>query len=554
MTSSSSQSYRKFQKLEITVAKARQVGFDYDWDNGLLMFGDYWCMEVERLREILSPDHPGYDDAWDKRDFEADKACLRDKEWFVAQSQYYGLRLGDVKMKTLGNLRRDLAELVKMGACDTLSKPVAAFYEAFREMEDIQKSHDEIFDEFTAMEDKIAFDVEIFAQRYFSDRTTTPAPMSLRNLPSDTRHLMDRLEAIDGLVCRVIDVNDSTYWAIIGWDHQAVDDAVRSARESLKEKSDKAIADGAFDIIATEMQKHHKYVFRNLTPPEIDYHVDGKEFLVKPEATQMRLEDALGNFLVQGIMIEKEYASVDPTVFELNIRPFSSPVEDDGLLVGDMRFGEFEGTAILSFSYDRMAIVQSRHVTQSVGFEMVDGLDTMWKSLSLFKNFSKGDTDEVIREALKAVERPNYFLQPRQNWRLPKLRKPNPWFPHSGARRLYFCAKGWNDAEDSVMEFKKGILDFNPSCTRFKGVITMLENNELFRLKGFKVEDYSPTQWDVFEGGFDDDEDMESSTTEESSISGESSTSEEPSIPGDSSTSGDSSSESWGLSSDDDMT
>lgn len=116
MASSSSQSYRKFQKLERTVAKARHLGFDYDWDNGLLMFGDYWCMEVERLREILSPDHPGYDDVWDQRDFEADKACLRDKEWFVAQSQYYGLRLGDVKMKTLRNLRRDLAELVKMGA------------------------------------------------------------------------------------------------------------------------------------------------------------------------------------------------------------------------------------------------------------------------------------------------------------------------------------------------------------------------------------------------------------------------------------------------------
>ncbi|KAK1446714.1 hypothetical protein CCUS01_12241 [Colletotrichum cuscutae] len=315
-----------------------------------------------------------------------------------------------------------------MGACDTLSKPVAAFYEAFEEMEVVQKSHGEIFDESTAMEDKIAFDVELFARRYFSDRTTTPAPMSLRNLPSDTRHLLNRLEAIDGLACRVIDVNDSTYWAILGWDHKL-----------------------------SMMQ------------------------------------------------------------------PFSSPVEDDGLLVGDMRFGEFEGTAILSFSYDQMAIVQSRHVTQSVGFGMVDGLKTMWKSLSLFENFSKGDTDEVIREALKAVERPNEFREPRQNWRLPKMRKPNPWFPHRGARRLYFCAKGWNDAKDSALEFKKGIIDFNTSCTRFKGVITMLENNELFRLKGFEVEDYSPTQWDDIEGGSEDDEDMELSILRESSTSEESS-------------------------------
>lgn len=116
MASSSSQSYRKFKKLEMTVATARELGFEYDWNNGLLMFGDYWCMEIKRLREMLSPDHPGYDDVWDQREFEADKSYLRDKKWFVAQSKYYGLRLGDVKMKTLRSLRHDLAELVRMGA------------------------------------------------------------------------------------------------------------------------------------------------------------------------------------------------------------------------------------------------------------------------------------------------------------------------------------------------------------------------------------------------------------------------------------------------------
>ncbi|KAJ3940323.1 uncharacterized protein N0V96_009315 [Colletotrichum fioriniae] len=541
MASSSSQSYRKFKKLEMTVATARELGFEYDWNNGLLMFGDYWCMEIKRLREMLSPDHPGYDDVWDQREFEADKSYLRDKKWFVAQSKYYGLRLGDVKMKTLRSLRHDLAELVRMGACDTLSKPVAAFYEAFREMEDIQKSHVEIFDGLTTLEDQIAFDVELFARRYFApngtpDPTITPTPMSLRNLTSDTRSLLGRFDEIDGLECRVIDVNDTEYWAILGWDQQAVEDAVRSARELLIERSDKAIADGAFDLVASEMEKHHRYILSNLTPPEIDYRVDGKEFLVKPEGTPMRLEDALGNFLVQGVMVEKEYASVNPTGLELNIRPFSSPVEDDGLLVGDMRFGEFEGTAILSFAYDRMPIVQSRHVTPSVGFEIVDGLDTMWQSLSLFKIFSKGGTDEVIREALEAVKRRNHFREPRQNWRLPKSRKPNPWFPHSGARRLCFCAKGWNDAKDSVMEFKKGVLDFNPSCTRFKGVITMFENNELYKLKGFKVEDYSPTQWESEE--YDD---MGSWTTEGSSMSGELSTSEESTTSGNSPASGDSS-------------
>ncbi|KAK1637873.1 hypothetical protein BDP81DRAFT_471092 [Colletotrichum phormii] len=515
----------QWQKLEVTIARAHEAGFSYEKDNGFIYFKQkHWRIGIECLREVFLSEDADPDDEFfvDAHDFDWD--FLKDKSWYEAQSNFYGLRLGNVKMKTLRNLHHDMAELVKLGACDSPPKDVAAFKAAFFEMDLTRRTHVEIFNELERLEDQIEFDIDLFIERYFVRDGTptphiTPEPMVLRNLVEDTRdQLPGFLDSIYGLYHDIVtpDDGDSENYTIIAWSIEALNEAVISTELSWRARCEKAIAEGSVpDDCADEMKKHYNYVFNNLAPPEIEYRIDGKNFLIEQEATLMRLEDALGRFIVKSPGMEEAYTPVDPGPFHLKIRPLSSPVEDDGLLAADMDFGRFTGTMILSFSYDRMATVQSKAAKPTEGYEIINGVDTLWEGLSKMKDFSRDDTKKVIKQALRRAEGPTESGVPQRDWRLSTMRKPNPWFPHSGSRRLYFCSKG---VDDKGTQCHKGVLDFNPSCTRFQGLISV--NGDLLKLKGYRAEDYSPPQWSN-DAQTESEEDGESDEDGESSTSGE---------------------------------
>ncbi|KXH66960.1 hypothetical protein CSAL01_07958 [Colletotrichum salicis] len=331
----------QWQKLDATIVRAHEAGFPYEKDNGFIYFKQkHWRIGIECLREVFSKDADLDDEFFaDAHDFDWD--FLKYKSWYEAQSNFYGLRLGNVKIKTL-NLHQDMAELVKLGACDSPPKDVSAFEAAFFEMDLTQRTHAEIFNELERLEDQIEFDIDLFIKRYFARDGTptphiTPEPMVLRNLSEDTR------DQLNGLL-------DNTYGLV----HDTV------------------------------------------TPDE-----DGD-----PE----------------------NYTIIAWSIEALNeaIRPLSSPVEDDGLLVADMNFGRFTGTMILSFSYDRMATVQSKAAKPTEGYEIVNGVDTLWEGLSKMKDFSRDDTKKVIKQALRRAEGPTESGVPQRDWRLSTIRKPNP--------------------------------------------------------------------------------------------------------------------------------
>lgn len=100
-------------KRERMIDKAHFLGYDYV--NGNLEYKHIPRVHVDRLRELCFPDT--IEDAQRRAQAVAEgQKLFKDKAWFSTQSWFYDLRLSHPEMKTCSSLRRDLGELVKMGA------------------------------------------------------------------------------------------------------------------------------------------------------------------------------------------------------------------------------------------------------------------------------------------------------------------------------------------------------------------------------------------------------------------------------------------------------
>ncbi|OBR11384.1 hypothetical protein CH63R_03680 [Colletotrichum higginsianum IMI 349063] len=469
-------------KRERMIDKAHFLGYDYV--NGNLEYKHIPRVHVDRLRELCFPDT--IEDAQRRAQAVAEgQKLFKDKAWFSTQSWFYDLRLSHPEMKTCSSLRRDLGELVKMGACDSLSRRAAEMDKAFREREEIRRDRKGIFARYERLEQQAAFDIDLFRKAYFEkdgrpERSVTPHAMLLANVDLGVAwSLQTMAAATDGLHFEHQIHTSSGGVCVIGWNQSEVTSRMAewmNEHGDGEEEEDERDLRDVFVKWADAFERHQDYLVNKEEtdgrgePDQVEAHRTG--------FTEMRLEDVLGSYLVGCPVLWKDYPDYGEA-FSLNIRPASRPVEDAGFLVADMKFGVVKGTMILSFSQEQLKLVRSE-TEEGWSGERVEDLGDLWLR----------ERPEDLAYRLLYGER----QEPAPVRTLPPLKKREPnALQRSGFRRVYFTWKGY-EKTGGLAVMDDGYLDFNETCTAFQGVTRMLIlGDTTLSFEGFKLRDSSPT-------------------------------------------------------------
>ncbi|KAI8225783.1 hypothetical protein K4K54_004306 [Colletotrichum sp. SAR 10_86] len=475
------------------VMQCRVEGFEYV--DGTLLFEGIARVDGARLRELCFPDDVEDPDKRRSTIAEARK-LFKKKEWFKAQSMFYDLRLTHMKMKTLSGLRYDLCEMVKMGLCDKLAKRADVIDSAFEDAERMRREKESIFLEFSDPTIKAAWDMDLFKEHFFlkdgePDPNVTPEPIVLHDIdPQLMFEIPSMVEEIDGLYLAPGLLNGKPF-AVIGWDREEVKNtglAENAKFQSGPTSSSKYVPPKK--PWQQAMDDHRKYLSESAEAAEARLMAeDILEFTPK----EMLLEDAIGSYVVKCPQLQMKYAMYG-AVFHLNIQDHPGMEGRDGLLTASMSFGVVSGILLLSFSKDTLIKASNGWAQEFLDEDEhsdVPPLENI-EPYIVERPLDRDDHDDAASEQPTGKSRKRSAAALSSKTRRPqtrKKRKPNSRQTFEGCRRLYFLWKGKEKLGEEPVE-SHGFLDFNATCTGFKG-LTWIDTFQVENLEcafqGYKV-------------------------------------------------------------------
>ncbi|TDZ38847.1 hypothetical protein CTRI78_v010740 [Colletotrichum trifolii] len=451
------------------IRTSRALG--YDMVDGNLTFSGITRVHGARLRELCFPEL--IDDEEEREEAIAQgNRLLNNKAWFSAHSILYDWRIHHLQMKTLRGLRYDLCEMVKMGKCDRLGSKASAVERAFKEADYERRYHDEIFDLLGDPALEADWDLGLFSERYFStdgwpDLDKQPDPLVLRGVDpvlyedvANFAHLTMGLYMCDHMCDRGL---EGTGFVVLGWDP---DEVYALARDMESTMDDESWVD---EFMRKALWKNAMYLHR-------DYLSSTAARLRLKEGSRMeprsmRLDDAVGSYVVKCPFIKMGWPQYR-TVFRLDIKDPPWREGDEGLLSAKMSFGVLEGVMLLSFckkklnmtsAYTRLDDTEDEF-SEISDMDLIDDYDIDAPSEGIF--IRRQPMSKTRKRLASDATKRKHKKRPRKN------QKPVERQVMTGRRRLYFM---WSGTELDVGEQVEthGYIDFNKTCTKFKGITWM---------------------------------------------------------------------------------
>ncbi|KAF9877158.1 hypothetical protein CkaCkLH20_05424 [Colletotrichum karsti] len=304
-----------------------------------------------------------------------------------------------------------------------------------------------------------------------------------------TDNIVDLVEEIE------LELDTGTYmgrpFAIIGWNGAKV---MQEAAELIAEPSNLSALPNIVNKAWRGAMALHREYLANTAAAELK-----ETTSTKPRSRKMRLDDAVGSYVIKCPTIVGDWPEYGP-VFHLEIKDRPGREGDDGLLSAKMNFGIVEGTMLLSFSKETLNMT-----SKATRLDAVDQLSRITVAEIPEYHIPSTANDErkdiaIEERVAESRKRSAPASRSKSNGSSPphKKAKLNTRQVMRGRRRLYFIWRG-TEKEDELSVESKGYLDFNDTCTGFKGV-TWLDFAAFDRdagledctFQGFKYETMKP--------------------------------------------------------------
>lgn len=384
---------------------------------------------------------------------------------------------------------------------------------ALEDEEKAKRDHRAIFSELSTPTLQATWDIRLFMEHYFmkngkANKKVTPKPLVLHDVSETLYDQLRRVQAtLPGLFMgggKHLGEN----FAVMGWSRSKVDPEIMRLITPPANNADEAPAVTKTQRRArmwkTAMAEHHQYVSwatevaEATGSAEEDCSMSGwKKQKSKEIGRLMHLDDAIGRYVIKSSdMVKERGEKLASPVFSVEIMDHPGRVDDDGLLIGKLDFEALRGTMLLSFSKDilnrttkRIDLPQTDKEKTSSEIAYVDEYNIDLAAPDSDDPDAPKDAEESHQSSTPGTDgdsepksrKRKAVAQPRTSTlvsRSGSVKRPKPGrLPKITPRRLYFVWFGQFDNDgfrftsmsSEERRASYGYLDFNDTCTEFKG-------------------------------------------------------------------------------------